>query len=148
MYGIGPRPLILVLDFLNTFFALLKKKVDEDPLNADCSLVCDAMTIKSSTIHNKMTESFEGFVNFGKYIGVDDENEIASDGVVFMLVSFRKSWKYPIGYILTSKQSTLLAISSVTIFCVTQLNHLYGYNGWHKPQHIVYGTVWMQVNTF
>ena len=56
--------------------------------------------IKSSTIYNKETGCFEGFVNYGNGIIVDDENQIAADALVFMLVSLKKSWKYPIGYVL------------------------------------------------
>ena len=36
---------------------------------------------------------------------MDDENAIASDALVFMLVSLRKSWKYPIGYVLICKNN-------------------------------------------
>ena len=72
-------------------------------MNANCGLVCDAMSIKSSTFYNKAAGSFEGFVDLGKDIVVDDENAIASDALVFMLVSLRKSWKYPIGYVLIGK---------------------------------------------
>ena len=91
------------MGFFKDVFVELKNKVDEDPLNADTGLVCDAISIESSTFYNKTAESFEGFVDLGKYIVVDDENAIASDALVFMLVSLRKSWKYPIGYVLVDK---------------------------------------------
>ena len=51
--------------FFKDVFLELKKKIYEDPLHADCNLVCDGMSIKSSTIYNKTTGSFEGFVDFG-----------------------------------------------------------------------------------
>ena len=85
---IGPRLLIVMY---------------EDPLHADCNLVCDGMSIKSSTIYNKTTGSFEGFVDFGCDIISDDENSVATEALVFMLVSLRKNWKYPIGYVLINK---------------------------------------------
>ena len=36
--------------FFKDVFLELKKKIYEDPLHADCNLVCDGMSIKSSTI--------------------------------------------------------------------------------------------------
>ena len=43
------------------------------------------------TIYNKEAGCFEGFVNYGNDI-IDDENEIATDALVFMLVSLKKLW--------------------------------------------------------
>ena len=40
---------------------------------------------------NKETGCFERFVDYGNNIIVDDENQIAADALVFMLVSFRSS---------------------------------------------------------
>ena len=34
-------------------------------LNADCNLVCDAISIKASTTYNKTKGEFEGFVDLG-----------------------------------------------------------------------------------
>ena len=61
------------------------------------------MSIKASTTYNKTTGNFEGIVDLGNEIVVDDENEVATEALVFMLVSLRKSWKYPIGYVLINK---------------------------------------------
>ena len=124
--------------FFKDVFAGLKKKVDEDPLNADCSLVCDAMSIKSSTSYNKVTGSFEGFVDFGKDIVVDDE--IAIDALVFMLVSLRKSWKYPTRYILTSK-----AVDATNLHCF--LSQALQYSAEHNLN--VYTVTWKaQASTY
>ena len=62
------------------------------------------MNIKFSTLYNKATGSFEGFVNFGNdSLAADAENTVATDILVFMLVGLRKSWEYAIGYVLTNK---------------------------------------------
>ena len=49
--------------FFKDVFLELKNKVEEDPANADCTLLCEATKSKSSTIYNKETGCFEGFVN-------------------------------------------------------------------------------------
>ena len=54
------------------------------------------MAIKSGTIFNKEKGCFEGFI-------IDDENKIATDALVFMLVGLKGHWKYPIGYVLCDK---------------------------------------------
>ena len=55
--------------FFKDVFAELKNRIDEDPLNTDCGLVCDAMSIKSSTFYNKAAGSFK----------CDYENEFGSE---------------------------------------------------------------------
>ena len=59
----------------------------------DCALLRDEMTIKSSTTFNKEKGYFEGFI----IIIVDDENKIATEASVFMLVGLKGHRKYPIG---------------------------------------------------
>ena len=123
--------------FFKDVFLELKNKVEEDPANADCTLLCDAMKIKSSTIYNKETVCFEGFVNYGNDIIVDDENEIAADALVFMLVSLKNSWKYPIGYVLingidATNSHSLLSQAlkySVTMMVQVRILHLWKYLG-------------------
>ena len=88
--------------FFLDVFQELQKKVKEEIVNADCALLCDAMQIKSGTIYNRVTDSYDGFVNGEDIIGFD-EDIVATEALVFMLVGLRSSWKYPIGYVLTDK---------------------------------------------
>ena len=53
------------------------------------------MSIKSSVFYNKHTGHYEGYTDLGKDI-VSDEDEIAKEALVFMLVSYRGQWKYPV----------------------------------------------------
>ena len=39
----------------------------------------------------------EGYVNYGDGIVVPDEDAVAKEALVFMLVTFRGHWKYPVG---------------------------------------------------
>ena len=86
--------------FFIDVFRELKQKVISKSIKPECALFCDGMKIRSSVIYNKNTGSFEGFVNFGKDIVISEDDVIATEALVFMLVGLRGSWKYPIGYVL------------------------------------------------
>ena len=81
-------------------FIQLKNIVNENPTYADCSLLCDAMSIKENIFYSKFTGNYEGYINYGKDIVVADENVVAKEALVLMLVSHRGHWKYPVGYVL------------------------------------------------
>ena len=81
-------------------FKNLKERIQKDPTMAECALLCDAMSIKSAVTYNQSTGNYEGYVNYGDGIKVPDKNSVATEATVFMLVSFRGHWKYPIGYVL------------------------------------------------
>ena len=86
--------------FFSDVFSQLQKKIQAKELQPECVLVCDGMKIKSSVTYNKSTGSFDGFVNFGKDIVASDEDKVATEALVFMLVGLRNHWKYPVGYVL------------------------------------------------
>ena len=54
-------------------------------------------------MYNKGTNRYLGYIDLGTNILVDAEDKEATEALVFMLVSLRKSWKYPIGYVLIDK---------------------------------------------
>jgi hypothetical protein len=66
----------------------------------EVTLVCDAMGIAEFVYFCRTTGAFKGFVDFGKDILIDpDQLETkAKNALVFMLVSLRGNWKYPVGY--------------------------------------------------
>ena len=80
-------------------FKELQGKILSQTLKPECALLCDGMKIRSSVMYNKTTGSFEGFVNLGKDIVTSEEDVIATEAIVFMLVGLRRHWKYPIGYV-------------------------------------------------
>ena len=86
--------------FFNDVFSHLSALVSKDPLYSDCALVFDAMTIKSLVYYNKAIDAIEGFVSYGKDIVALDEEAVAKEALFFMLVGIRRSWKYPVGYVL------------------------------------------------
>ena len=91
--------------FFIDVFKELENKIKYCPEYQDCALICDAMSIKASTIYNKHIGRYEGFIDYGPDIVVDDENKIPTDALVFMLVGLKGHWKYPIGYTLCDKHN-------------------------------------------
>ena len=84
-------------------FQCIQAMITNDANNADCFLLCDGMSIKKFIILNRVTGSYDGFVNLGSGIVTDDEDAEASEALVFMIVSLRFNWKYPCGYVLVDK---------------------------------------------
>ena len=58
----------------------------------------DAMAIKKQTQYDAHSKSMKGFVDLGD--GLDEEN-VASEALVFMVVGLQSHWKVPIAYYLT-----------------------------------------------
>ena len=87
--------------FFIDVFKELQGKILSKTLKPECALLCDGMKIRSSVMYNKTTGSFEGFVNLGKDIVTSEEDVIATEAIVFMLVGLRGHWKCPIRYICT-----------------------------------------------
>ena len=83
-------------------FDQIQLNMSHHPEYQDCTLLCDAMNIKASTIFNKEKGCFEGFINYGESVVVDVENKIATEVLVFMLVGLK------------GNGSTLLVIFYVT----------------------------------
>ena len=81
-------------------FKKLKLLVKNKPEQADCSLICDAMSIKKNIFYNRSTGKYDGYIDYGKDVIVEDEDVVAKEALVIMLVSHRGQWKYPVGYVL------------------------------------------------
>ena len=80
--------------------------VEENPSHAECVLIGDAMSIKESIYNNKSTGNHDICVNFGEDIVVPDENLVAKEELVFVLVSLKGQWKYHVGYVLLDRINT------------------------------------------
>ena len=64
-----------------------------------CSLIFDEMSIRKHLQWNG--EELEGFVDYGTQIA-DDSLPVASEVLLFMVVSLHKNWKLPIAYFLSN----------------------------------------------
>ena len=79
--------------FFKDVFEHIKTLIDFDPKNADCALICDGMSIKNGVLTNKRTGEYEGFIDLGENIAVEDEDAEAKEALGFMLTSLRSTWK-------------------------------------------------------
>jgi len=86
--------------FFTDVFDYLSKKSTLDPSYKDCALIFDAIHLKSGLVYEHNRGTYDGFVDFGKDIVGFDEDKVATEAMVFMLVGLKGSWKCPIGYVL------------------------------------------------
>ncbi|CAB3224875.1 unnamed protein product [Arctia plantaginis] len=87
--------------FTNASFEALKKKNTKSQQPLICNLVFDEMAIRRQMLFHKHRKL--GAVNFGAGPQVGDEDDqVASQALVFMLVSLTENWKLPVGYFLIS----------------------------------------------
>lgn len=75
-------------------FAILKKKYLATKTKIICALVVDEMAIRQQSIWNG--KKTEGLVDYG--VGSAENDKIASQAFVMMLVSLKENWKLPVAY--------------------------------------------------
>ena len=87
--------------FFEDVFREVRSRTEKKKYEREVTLVCDAMGIMENVAFNRSTGTFTGFVDLGENIVVspDQEDTPAKNALVFMLVSLRAYWKYPIGYV-------------------------------------------------
>jgi hypothetical protein len=93
--------------FFLDVFQHLKVKAETDTKYRDCALIFDGMHIKSGVVYNKTNGNYEGFVNYGSDIVPGNQDKVATEAYVFMLVGLQGHWKCPIGYVLCSGISSV-----------------------------------------
>ncbi|KYN26640.1 THAP domain-containing protein 9 [Trachymyrmex cornetzi] len=89
---------------LNVLQALAKLKEEEK----DCSLIFDSMTVKHEIQWNEHNHSYSGFSNCGNNTSFGKKKVEAQEAVVFLLVSVKGIWKWPIAYFLVKKMSSTM----------------------------------------
>ena len=81
-------------------FRRLKARINQNPSQKECSLLCDVMSIKSFVYYHYLTDNYDDYVNYGEGIFVLEEDIVPKVALVFMLsslqsrsnVSTRSSW--------------------------------------------------------
>ena len=91
--------------FIEEAFTSLSDLISGSPINKDCCLVIDAMSIRKQTLWDAEKDRYSGFVDLGDEIQSDKSAKLASEALVFLLVGTRSHWKCPIGYFLVDKIS-------------------------------------------
>lgn len=85
--------------FTTEAFKVLKPKCDMNKKPVLCSLVFDEVAIRKQKLFHK--ERKLGTVNIGAGpVDGEEEDTVASQALVFMLVSLTENWKLPVGYFL------------------------------------------------
>lgn len=93
--------------FLSEVFEFLKKEVFAQPYLKEVSLVFDSMSIRSQLIYDVKNGKQCGYVDFGG-ISLDAGEELATEALVLLVVSYTKSFKCPIAYFYTNKMPAAL----------------------------------------
>lgn len=79
---------------------MLERKVQAEPESCtNACLMLDAIPLKKHIDFEPASGKYVGFTDLGN--GVGEEEEEASEALVFMVVGLRGHWKTPIGYFLT-----------------------------------------------
>ncbi|EZA53521.1 THAP domain-containing protein, partial [Ooceraea biroi] len=63
-----------------------------------CNLVFDSMAIRKQVLWNATSEQYVGLCDYGNGTSIEAANSEATEVLVFMLVSLRGTWKWPVGY--------------------------------------------------
>ena len=91
--------------FIEEAFTSLSDMISGSPVNKDCCLVLDAMSIRKQTLWDAENDRYSGFVDHGGKVQNDESTKLASEALVFLLVGTRTQWKCPIAYFLANKMS-------------------------------------------
>ena len=86
--------------FIEEAFTSLSDMISGSPVNKDCCLVLDAMSIRKHTLWDAENDRYSGFVDHGGKVQNDESTKLASEALVFLLVGTRTQWKCPIAYFL------------------------------------------------
>lgn len=65
-----------------------------------CHLVFDSMAIRHDVKWDDNAQKQMGYCDYGNKVTIQNKNKQASQALVFMLVSLRGTWKWPVGYFL------------------------------------------------
>ena len=111
--------------FIEEAFTSLSNQIDLSPVNKDCCLVIDAMSIRKQTLWNPEKDQYSGFVDLGNEIPNVQCDKMASEALVFLLAGTRSHWKCPVGYFLvdkiSAKDQAMLVLKSLKMAATARL---------------------------
>ena len=90
--------------YLTNVIKLLGEIVDKKGWMSDAVLMVDAMALHKGTVWDPKTKRYVGTVDYGTAIP-ENEDELATEALVFMVVGMTGHWKHPIAYVLQNKCS-------------------------------------------
>ncbi|EFN66196.1 THAP domain-containing protein 9, partial [Camponotus floridanus] len=103
--------------FQSQILCALKELNDEDK---DCCLIFDSMAIRQQLIWDQKKHKYIGFCDYGNNINLENKDTEATEALVFMLISLKGVWKWPIAYFFKHGMSAMtLAELIKTAFILT-----------------------------
>ena len=88
--------------YLVNVIKLLGQVVHQKSWMSEVVLMVDAMTLHKGTVWDPKSKSYIGTVDYGTAIP-ENEDELATEALVFMVVRMTEHWKHPIAYVLQNK---------------------------------------------
>lgn len=88
--------------FLEEVFTYLKNNVTSQSHLQHVNLVFDGISIRSQLIYDHKKGENVGYIDLGYGIKVGDQEELATESLVFQIVSLKGNFKCAIGYFLTN----------------------------------------------
>ncbi|KAF0737202.1 THAP domain-containing protein 1-like, partial [Aphis craccivora] len=107
---------------LNEVFIFLKLEIQKKNCLKNCCLVFDSMSIRKQLVWEPNKGKYSGYVEFGVTDGPDSP-DLASEVLVFMLVSLTKRFKCPIAFFYVNKINSSI-LSSLLSSAVKKLHEI------------------------
>lgn len=105
--------------YLKEVFNYLKHNTSEKRYLKECALIFDSMSIRKQLVWNSSKKVYSGYVDLGSIVNIDAE-ELATEALVFQIVSYTEKFKCPIAYFLVNKLSSDIMTEIVRV-CILKL---------------------------
>lgn len=106
--------------FLEEVFLYLKENVQDKPFLKDVNLVFDSMSIRKQVIYDHNKGKNFGYVDLGNDIKAEDPETLASEALVFQVVSLKGNFKSAVGYFFINRISSEV-LSKLVKMCIVKL---------------------------
>lgn len=106
--------------FLEEVFLFLKKNVPNKPDLKQVNLVFDAMSIRKQIIYDHHQGKNYGYVDFGNNMKTEGPETLASEALVFQVVSLKGNFKSAVGYFFINSLSSEV-LSKLVKMCIVKL---------------------------
>lgn len=106
---------------LSEVFDFLKLQVKTNSWLQNCVLCFDSMSIRQQVVWDPAQSKYSGYVNYAGM--VEENNDVATEVLVVMLVALQKNFKCPLAYFFVNKISGYVQATVIKTI-VTQLHNI------------------------
>ncbi|KAG8173648.1 hypothetical protein JTE90_025292 [Oedothorax gibbosus] len=103
--------------FLDESHAYIKSIAEQQETALDCALIIDSMSIRKQILWDKSRSKYAGYVECAGIVE-GSEPSVASEALVFLLVSMSMKFKVPIAYFFVDKINSAV-LSQLINVCLT-----------------------------